>query len=283
MLAPIIVLLVAMLSLQVGAAAAKGLFATIGSAGATAWRLALGALVLLVVWRPWRMRPSWRDMRMLTLYGLAMGVMNLLFYLSLNRIPLGLAVAVEFTGPLALSMATSRRPVDFIWIVLAALGLVALLPIAHGAAPLDRIGVVYALAAGLCWALYIVSGQKAGSAHGGQATALGALIAAVVIVPIGIGHAGMALFAPSVIPAACVVGLMSSAIPFSLEMYALTRLPTRSFGVLMSIEPALGAMTGLIFLHEDLTMVQWAAIGCIMLASAGSAATSRQVPAILAD
>ena len=190
---------------------------------------------------------------------------------------------MEFTGPLALSMATSRRPVDFIWIVLAALGLVALLPIAHGAAPLDRIGVGYALAAGLCWALYIVSGQKAGSAHGGQATALGALIAAVVIVPIGIGHAGMALFAPSVIPAACVVGLMSSAIPFSLEMYALTRLPTRSFGVLMSIEPALGALTGLIFLHENLTMVQWAAIGCIMLASAGSAATSRQVPTTLAD
>ncbi|MEA3151550.1 MAG: inner rane transporter RhtA [Gammaproteobacteria bacterium] len=267
-----------MASLQIGAAASKQLFPLVGASGATALRLAFGAFVLLAVWRPWRLRPSKREARTIVIYGFAMGWMNFFFYSSLARIPLGIAVALEFTGPLAVAMATSRRPIDFVWIALAAVGLIALLPLKHGAASLSGAGISFALAAGVCWGLYIVFGQKAGNAHGGPTTALGTLAGAMVIVPIGIGHAGMALLSPAVLPVAFGVALLSTALPYSLEMFALTRLPTRTFGVLMSIEPALGALSGLAFLGETLSAIQWAAIACIMIASAGSAATNRAGP-----
>jgi inner membrane transporter RhtA len=273
---PVAVLIVAMFSFQIGAALAKQLFPIVGASGATALRLGLGSLILLVAWRPWRVRPSAREARTILIYGLAMGWMNLFFYLSLNRIPLGIAVALEFTGPLAVAISTSRRAVDFAWIVLAALGLIALLPLGLESKPLDPAGIGYALAAGLCWALYIVFGQKAGNAHGGQTTALGTLVAAVVIVPMGVGQAGATLLSPALLPAACTVAFLSSALPYSLEMYALTRLPTRTFGVLMSGDPALAALSGLAFLHETLSITQWAAIASIMFASAGSAATARR-------
>jgi inner membrane transporter RhtA len=204
--------------------------------------------------------------------------MNLFFYSSLDRIPLGIAVALEFTGPLAVAMAASRRPIDFVWIVLAAFGLIAILPMGTGSQRLDPVGIGYALAAGVCWAIYIVFGQKAGNAHGGQTTAIGTVVGAIVIVPFGIAHAGAALLSPALLPAAITVALLSTALPYSLEMYALTRLPTRTFGVLMSGDPALGALSGLIFLGEKLSIVQWVAIASIMLASAGSAQTSRGGP-----
>jgi inner membrane transporter RhtA len=207
-----------------------------------------------------------------------MGLMNLFFYSSLDRIPLGIAVALEFTGPLAVAMAASRRPIDFVWIALAAFGLIAILPVGTGSQRLDPVGIGFALAAGLCWAIYIVFGQKAGNAHGGQTTALGTVVGAIVIVPFGIAHAGAALLSPALLPIAIAVALLSTALPYSLEMYALTRLPTRTFGVLMSGDPALGALSGLIFLGEKLSVIQWAAIASIMLASAGSAQTSRGGP-----
>jgi inner membrane transporter RhtA len=270
------VLLVAMVSVQTGAALVKQLFPLVGASGATALRLMLASLMLLMVWRPWRLRPTAGEARSIVIYGIAMGWMNFFFYSSLNRIPLGIAVALEFTGPLALAMATSHRALDYLWIALAALGLLALLPLGHASAPMSMIGIAFALAAGICWALYIVFGQKAGAAHGGATAALGTLVGAIVIAPIGVAHAGAALFAPALLPAACGVALLSSALPYSLEMFAMTRLPTRTFGVLMSGEPALGALSGLIFLHESLTVIQWAAIASIMVASGGSAATSRQ-------
>jgi len=210
-----------------------------------------------------------------------MGWMNFFFYLSLRTLPHGIAVALEFAGPLAVAMLASRRPIDFLWIVLAALGLVALLPLGLSPAPLAPLGVAYALAAGLCWALYIVFGQKAGAAHGGQTVALGTLVGALVIVPIAVAHAGARLFSPALLPAALGVAVLSSALPYSLEMFSMTRLPTRTFGVLMSLDPALGALAGLCLLGERLTLIQWLAIGSIILASAGSAATSK--PAIRAS
>jgi inner membrane transporter RhtA len=273
---PISALLVAMVSFQVGAAVANQLFAILGAPGTVAARLGLASLMLCIVWRPWRMRPSLREVRAIVLYGLAMGGMNFFFYLSLSRIPLGTAVAFEFTGPLAVAMVASRRPMDFLWVALALLGLAALLPLGHMAKPLAPAGIAFALAAAICWAMYIVFGQKAGNLHGGQTTALGTLVAAIFIVPIGLMQVGPALFAPAVLPAACTIALLSSAVPYTLEMYALTRVPTRSFGVLMSLDPAVAALSGLIFLSERLSAVQWAAIVCIMLASAGSAATSRR-------
>jgi inner membrane transporter RhtA len=271
---PLGALAVAMVSFQLGASLAKGLFPVVGASGATALRLVLGTLMLLVVWRPWRMRPTPRELRTIVIYGLAMGWMNFFFYLSLRSLPLGIAVALEFTGPLAVAMAASRRPIDFLWIALAVLGLLALLPLGLDSKTLAPSGMGFALGAGLCWALYIVFGQKAGAAHGGQTAALGTLIGAVVIVPIAVTQAGDRLLSPAILPAALGVALLSSALPYSLELFAMARLPTRTVGVLMSLDPALGALAGLCFLGEHLTPIQWAAIASIILASAGSAATS---------
>src|SRR5882672_1909969 len=278
---PIAVLIAAMVCFQLGATIAKGLFPAVGASGTTALRLALSALILLAVWRPWRLRLNAREIRVIVIYGAALGWMNFFFYLSLRFIPLGVAVSLEFVGPLALAMAASRRAVDFLWILLAALGLLALLPLGLGSKQLDPVGVGCGLAAGACWALYIYFGRKAGAAHGGQTTALGMLIGAVMIVPIGAASAGVQLFSPALLPAAIGVALLSSAIPYSLEMLAMPQLPTRTVGVLMSLDPALGALAGLWFLGESLTWIQWAAIGSIMAASAGSAATGRDaVPAL---
>ncbi len=275
---PIVTLIVAMASFQFGAAIAKGLFPVVGAPGATALRLGLGSFMLLALWRPWRVRPSRREARTLITYGLALGCMNLCFYISLSRIPLGVAVALEFTGPLAVAIATSRRPVDFLWVALAALGLAALLPLGVEPQPLDPSGIGFALAAGFFWALYIVFGQQAGDAHGGQTTALGMVIAAVLVVPIGIWDARSALLSSVLLPAAWALAVLSCALPYSLEMYALTRIPARTYGVLMSSAPALGALSGLVFLGERLSVLHWGAIACIMLASAGSAASGRRTP-----
>jgi inner membrane transporter RhtA len=270
---PIAALLAAMLCFQMGATLAKSLFPIVGAGGTAALRLAIAAAILLAVWRPWHIRFTRRQLRTLIVYGLAMGWMNYLFYLALSYIPLGITMALEFTGPLAIALFASRRPVDFLWIVLAALGLVALLPLGLGGHPLSVLGVLYALGAGACWALYILFGRRAGAAHGGQITSLGTLIGAVMIVPLGVAQSGAALLAPAILPLAFGVAVLSSALPYSLEMYAMPRIPTRTFGVLMSLNPALGAVAGLTFLGETLTLLQWAAIASIVAASAGSAAT----------
>jgi len=267
-------LAIAMVSVQSGAALVKGLFPIAGVAGATTLRLVLASLMLALVWRPWRLRCKRQERRAILIYGASMGLMNFLFYSSLERIPLGIAVAVEFTGPLGVAIAASRRPVDFLWIALAATGIVALLPLGSDSRMLSVTGLCYALGAGICWALYIVFGQRAGAAHGGATAALGTAVGAALITPFGLAQAGPALLSPGLLPAACGVALLSSALPYSLEMYALTRLPTRTFGVLMSAEPALGALSGFGFLGERLSALQWAAIASIMIASGGSAATS---------
>jgi inner membrane transporter RhtA len=276
-------LIAAMFCFQFGAALAKGLFPSVGAAGATSLRMAWASLMLLAVWRPWRMRIRAHEFRDITMYGLSMGCMNLCFYASLQSIPLGIAVALEFAGPLALAMAASRRAVDFLWILMAALGLVALLPIGLAARPLAMGGVASALGAGLCWAVYIHYGRKAGAAHGGPIVAVGMMIGAAVIVPFGVLQAGARLLSPTILPTALGVALLSSALPYSLELLAMPKLPTRTVGVLMSLDPALGALSGMIFLGERLSWLQWAAIACIMAASAGSAAGSRTAPQLLPD
>lgn len=273
--ASLLILLVAMVSVQIGAVVAKTQLPLVGAPGATAQRLALGALMLLIVLRPWRSRPGPGAARAIAVYGAAMGCMNLLFYSALRTIPLGIAVAMEFTGPLAVAMLGSRRPIDFVWVALTAAGLFMLLPVGDSSREVDPIGIGYALGAGFCWALYILFGKRAGMHHGGQTAALGMLVAAILIVPVGIADAGARLLDPSLLPAACAMALLSSAIPYSLEMFALTRLPTRTFGVLMSLEPVLGAIAGLVFLGERLSAVQWAAVFSIVIASGGSAAMSR--------
>jgi inner membrane transporter RhtA len=268
----------AMVCFQAGAALAKTLFPLVGAAGATALRTGLGAAILFGVWRPWRVRCTWKEARTIIFYGMAMGWMNLCFYSSLKTIPLGIAVAIEFTGPLAVAVAASRRPVDFLWIVMAVAGLLALLPLRLDAQRLDPAGIALALGAGALWAMYIIFGRRAGAVHGGQITALGMLVGALMIVPIGLAQNGAQLFSPAVLPAGIGVAVISGALPYSLEMIAMPRIPTRILGVLLSLDPALGAVSGLLFLDERLSWLQSGAIVCIMAASAGSAAGHAMQP-----
>lgn len=264
---------------QTGASLAKGLFPMVGAEGATTLRLVLAALVLGVVFRPWRHRLSAGQWRAVLLYGVAMGAMNLFFYAALARVPLGIAVALEFTGPLAVALAGSRKPLDFVWIALALLGFVSLLPIGHMSGAIDPIGVVLALGAGACWAGYIIFGQRAGTGSGPHMAALGVATAAVIALPFGIVTAGTSLLDPAILPVALGVALLSSAIPYALDMVALPHIPARIFGILMSGQPAFAALSGFIILHEQLSSWQIAGIVCIVLASVGGTATiARKAP-----
>ena len=277
-LIPIAGLLGAMASFQLGASFAERMFPLVGAPGAAALRILGAAIMLGVVRRPWRGLKARGPWGSVVAYGVALGAMNTLFYLALRTLPLGIAVAIEFIGPLGVAMAASRRPLDLAWVALAVGGLFLLLPLGLGGAHVDLKGALLALAAGGCWALYIVFGRKAGEAHGANATGLGVFVAALVFVPPQIALQGAALFTPAAIPLALIVALLSSALPYSLEMFALTRLPTRLFGTLMSLEPAVGALAGATLLRQSLAPVQWAGIALVMAASAGAAITGAPAP-----
>ncbi|HBW41142.1 MAG TPA: threonine/homoserine exporter RhtA [Leclercia adecarboxylata] len=273
---PVIVILIAMLSIQSGASLAKSLFPVVGAPGVTALRIALGTLILVVIFKPWRLRFQKEQRLPLLLYGLSLGAMNYLFYLSIQTVPLGIAVALEFTGPLAVALFSSRRPIDFVWVVLAVLGLWFLLPLGQDVSHVDLTGAALALGAGACWAVYILTGQRAGEEHGPATVALGSLIAAIIFVPLGMAQATESIWQWSILPVGLAVAVLSTALPYSLEMIALTRLPTRIFGTLMSMEPALAAMSGMVFLGESLTFTQTLALCSIIAASMGSTLTLRQ-------
>jgi len=268
--------MVAMVSLQGGAALAKSLFPAVGAQGTAALRLLFSALMLLAYFRPWRVRMSPSGWRLVVAHGLALGTMNLLFYMALRTIPLGIAVALEFTGPLAVALLTSRRLTDFVWIVLAAAGILLLIPRGAQVHTLDSAGILLALAAGLCWALYIVLGRRAGLHHGTQMIALTSAVAALFVLPFGLLHAGTALFAWDLLPWALGVAVLSSALPYALEITVLSRMPVRIFGTLLSLEPVFAAFSGLLFLHETLSLIQWLAIIAIVTASIGITASNRQ-------
>lgn len=273
----ILLLLVAMTSIQFGASFAKQIFDLAHPAGITMLRTSLAAVFLLALWRPWRAtwdRSAWLHVLP---YGAALGIMNLLFYMSLERIPLGIAVAVEFTGPLGLALLSSRRKQDLVWVMLAALGIILISPIT-GHDALDPVGLLLALGAGFCWALYIVFGKRMGRRiPAGTATALGMLVAAIVTIPVGAFYVNEEFFQAKVLWMGLMVAVLSSALPYSLEMTALKHLPTKTFGILMSIEPALAALMGLLFLQETLNLQQGLAMLCIMAASAGCTLLSPEV------
>lgn len=208
---------------------------------------------------------------MICLYGASLGIMNLLFYLSLERIPLGIAVALEFTGPLSVALYASRKVSDLLWVALAVLGIYLILPLQGTSAHIDPVGMLLALGAGACWATYIIFGQRAGKAlQGARAAALGMLVAAFVVIPFGATYSGTALLDVTILPVAIAVAVLSSALPYSLEMISLKRLPAKTFGILMSLEPALAALSGIFLLGETLSTLQWVAIACVIVASLGS-------------
>jgi inner membrane transporter RhtA len=275
-LIPYLALFAAMVTLAGGTSFAKTLFPIIGAEGTSAYRVGISAVLLVAVFRPWRFRLSRADLGAIALYGVVLGAMNLSFYMSLRTIPLGLAIAIEFMGPLTLALIHSRKPIHFVCIGFAVLGLGLLLPMKGGAGALDPVGVALAGFAGLCWALYIVFGKRLSHIHAGQSVALGMSVAALVVVPFGVAHAGAALLNPAIIAAGVAVAIFSSALPYSLEMVALRGIPKRTFGVVLSAEPAVGALAGLIVLHEHLTGQQWLAIAAIVVASVGAIATTRE-------
>lgn len=273
---PVGALFGAMFSIQYGATLAKDLFPVFGPVATTSLRLIVAALILALLLKPWRARPSRRVLPALIVYGVVLALMNLSFYMSLKTIPLGIASALQFIGPLLVATLTSRRPVDFVWIGLAALGIVLMVPPIDTAQPLDPMGVLYALGAGAGWALYIVCGQKAGRELGSKTTAIGMIIAALVLLPVGAEHIGATLFDPWLLLLVVAVGILSGVIPFSLEMYALTKLPARAYGTLVSAEPVIGALLGLILLHEMLTLAQWSGVLVITAAVLGTAMTAKR-------
>jgi inner membrane transporter RhtA len=272
--APIGALLLAMLSFTSGAAVAKRLFPVIGPEGVTALRLTMGALILAAVWRPWRVRLGIVTGAPVLLYGLSISGITLLYYMSLKTLSIGVALALQFTGPLTLAVLSSRRRLDFVWIAFAVAGLALLTPRGGGAAPIDPTGAALALGAGACWAIYILIGRKVGRDHGPGITSLGVAVAALVALPIGLAHAGVTLFRPWVLMTGLLVALLSTVASFTFEMFALRRLPTRTYGVLTSAEPAVGAIVGGLALGEALPLGQWAAIALIIVASVGSTLTA---------
>jgi inner membrane transporter RhtA len=272
--APFLAIVGSLISVNVGAAYAKGLFPLVGSAGITAVRVGLASMFLMAFWRPWRAPLARPDAINVGIYGVMLGMMNLLIYAAFARIPIGVAIAIEVIGPLAVVVLSSRHLRDFFWVACAACGLWLLAPTSTGAGALDPLGVAAAVGAGFCWAMYIVFGKRVSTLKGGHVVAWGMLVAALFTVPVGISQAGSALFSLQVLGGGLTVALLSSILPYSLEMMALSRLPRRVFGILVSAGPAVGALAGFFVLGEVLTVTQWLAIGMIVAATAGSAATA---------
>jgi inner membrane transporter RhtA len=258
----------AIASVQSGAAVATKLFPAVGPGGAVFLRLLVSAALLVAIVRP-KVRGRQRgDLVLVVAFGVVLAAMNCLFYLALARIPLGVAVTIEFLGPLCVAVAGSRRLLDVVWVLLAALGVTLL---ASGGGHLDVVGIVLAASAGVCWAGYILLSQRVGRAFDGMTgLAIALSVGAVGMAPYGIVAGGSALVRPSVLGRGAAIAVLSSAIPYSLELLALRRLRAAVFGVLMSLEPAMAALSGLVFLGQHLRWHEWLAVGAVMIASIGA-------------
>jgi inner membrane transporter RhtA len=262
---------VACTSPQIGAALAVTLFDELGPAGAAFLRLAFAAVILLVIWRP-RLAG---DLRLPAAFGLALGLMNWTFYEALDRIPLAIAVTIEFTGPLLVAVIGSRRPLDGLWIALAAAGI--LLLVGPGGGSLDPVGVGFALVAAVCWMAYIYLSKRTGAAFpGGSGLAIAMVVGALVVLPAGVIQADGALLQPEMLGSALVVALLSSVVPYSLELEALRRLPEAVFGVLMSLDPAVAALVGFLALGQALDPREILGIAMVVVASAGAAGLTQR-------
>ena len=264
--------LLGILSVQLGAALAKQLFAQAGAGGTVALRLFFAAVVLMLLWRP-SLRVGRRALPVVLAYGLVLAIMNICFYQAIARIPLGIAVTIEFLGPLAVALFGSRRWLDGLWALLAAGGVVLL---TETRGELSLAGFLFALAAAVCWGVYILVSAALGSRTGdGGGLALAMVVATMVAAPVGLFDAGTSILEPTVLLVGLGVAVLSSVIPYSLELEALRRIPPRVFGILMSLEPAVAAVAGLVVLGEALLPTQWIAVCCVVSASVGATRSAR--------
>ncbi|NNH78507.1 EamA family transporter [Acinetobacter sp. ANC 5380] len=273
----LLLLLIAMISVQSSGSLAKILFDQFPILTVAAMRLLLGSVILALIFKIWQIDFRQVKWKAIISYGIALAGMNAMFYLSINRLPLGIAVSFEFIGPLSVALYYARQKFDFVWVGLAILGLILLFPFDQASQNLDLIGIAFALAAGACWALYIVAGQKPSGISGNHTVCLGMFIGMLCLMPISL-FSGMSpnVFEPSNLVYFITLAVLASALPFTLEMIALRNLTTLSFGTLMSVEPAIAALSGFIFLGEQLLWNQWLALATIIAASIGCTYTTQQ-------
>jgi inner membrane transporter RhtA len=274
---PTLLVLLGIASVQFGAALAKGLFDELGVGGTVFLRVLFAALVLMAIWRPSLRGRGHHDLLLVAVFGLVLAGMNLAFYSSLDRIPLGAAVTFEFVGPLGVAVAGSRRPLDLVWVALAAAGILLLSDL--GAGGLDTLGIALALLAGALWAAYILLSARIGQRYdGADGLALAMVVGAAALAPVGVAEGGGELLVPWILAAGLAVAVLSSAIPYALEMEALRRMPTGVFGVLMSLEPGMAALAGYVLLGEDLVAREIVAIMLVVAASAGASRSAAIAP-----
>jgi inner membrane transporter RhtA len=274
--------LLSIFSVQGGAAIAKGIFPILGATSTSALRIILSALILLLFNRPSVRNLTKAQWKAVALYGLALGAMNVVFYMAIARIPLALGVALEFIGPLALALAGSKRMIDFLWVILAAAGIALIAPWNHNG--LNITGVLLALLAGAFWAAYIILGGRISKImDGSKAVTIGMIFASIVVLPVAIGNGLITHLKPWMLLSGFALALLSSAIPFTLEMNALRKIPAKTFSILMSLEPAVAAVSGLVFLHEYLSFYEWVAIALIIIASGGATLTAKKAAPVAAE
>jgi inner membrane transporter RhtA len=274
LLVPIAAVVSSTFCFQIGATFAKDLFPAIGPAGAACLRLGYAALMIWAVSRPWRQWPTNTPKLPMLGLGLSLAGVILFFYLALEHLPLGIAVSLQFLGPLSIAIFASRRAVDLVWAIIAAAGVWCLVGSGAGFDSIDPVGLFWALNAAACWAGYILFGQAASPAYGVTMGPIGMGLAAVFTLPIGLWQAGSALFDPALVPLALGVALFSAAIPFSLQLYALPRMPNRTFAIFTSIEPAIGALSGFVMLGERLALIQIIGIAAVIIAAIGAIRSS---------
>lgn len=273
----LVLLIIAMISVQSSGSLAKILFHDFPILTVAAMRLLFGALILALIFKIWQINFRQVKWQAIISYGFALAGMNALFYLSIDRLPLGIAVSFEFVGPLSVALYYARQKFDFVWVGLAILGLILLFPFDQVSEDLDLIGIGFALGAGACWAIYIVSGQKPSGISGNHTVCLGMFIGMLCLMPVALFSGfSIAVFEPSNFIYFIALAVLASALPFTLEMIALRHLTALSFGTLMSVEPAIAALSGFIFLGEQLLWNQWLALATIICASIGCTYTTQQ-------
>ena len=273
----LLLLLIAMISIQSSGSLAKILFQQFPILTVSSLRLLLGSIILAVIFKIWQINFKQVRWKASVSYGIALAGMNALFYLSIDRLPLGIAVSFEFIGPLSVALYYARQKFDFVWVGLAIVGLVLLFPFDQASQSLDPLGIVFALGAGAFWAIYIVAGQKPSGVSGNHTVCLGMFVGMLCLLPIAL-FTGMpaSVFEPSNLIYFIALAVLASALPFSLEMIALRNLSALSFGTLMSVEPAIAALSGFVFLGEQLLWTQWLALTVIIAASIGCTVTTQK-------